>query len=103
MGDSPHLQRSPRHPDSGLAAVDATPVPGGVVTEPQHGEIGLEEFARLVGCVPESIPGDCRAVLESADLVLMNNRLTDVARAVRLSRAVMRTIKQNLFWAFFYN
>ncbi|MFA6109081.1 MAG: heavy metal translocating P-type ATPase [Candidatus Latescibacterota bacterium] len=41
--------------------------------------------------------------LESADLVLMRNRLTDVARAIRLSRAVMRTIRQNLFWAFFYN
>ena len=38
-----------------------------------------------------------------ADLVLMNNRLADVARALRLSRAMMRTIKQNLFWAFFYN
>jgi Cu+-exporting ATPase len=41
--------------------------------------------------------------LESADLVLMRNRLTDVARAIRLSRAVMRVIRQNLFWAFFYN
>ena len=41
--------------------------------------------------------------MESADLVLMNSRLSDVARALRLSRAMMRTIKQNLFWAFFYN
>ena len=40
---------------------------------------------------------------ESADIVLMHSRLTDVARAVDLSRAVMRTIRQNLFWAFFYN
>ena len=40
---------------------------------------------------------------ESADVVLMHSRLTDVARAVELSRAVMRTIRQNLFWAFFYN
>ena len=40
---------------------------------------------------------------ESADMVLMHSRLTDVARAVELSRAVMRTIRQNLFWAFFYN
>jgi Cu+-exporting ATPase len=41
--------------------------------------------------------------MESADLVLMNNRLSDVTRALRLSRATLRTIKQNLFWAFFYN
>jgi Cu+-exporting ATPase len=40
---------------------------------------------------------------ESADVVLMHNRLADVARAIELSRAVMRTIRQNLFWAFFYN
>ena len=40
---------------------------------------------------------------ESADMVLMQSRLTDVARAIELSRAVMRTIRQNLFWAFFYN
>jgi Cu+-exporting ATPase len=40
---------------------------------------------------------------ESADIVLMRSRLTDVARAIELSRAVMRTIRQNLFWAFFYN
>ena len=40
---------------------------------------------------------------ESADVLLMHSRLTDVARAVELSRAVMRTIRQNLFWAFFYN
>jgi Cu+-exporting ATPase len=41
--------------------------------------------------------------LESADIVLQNNRLADVCRAIELSRAVLRTIKQNLFWAFFYN
>lgn len=40
---------------------------------------------------------------ESADMVLMHSRLTDVARAIELSRAVMRTVRQNLFWAFFYN
>lgn len=41
--------------------------------------------------------------MESADVVLMKSDLLDVANAIRLSRAVLRTIKQNLFWAFFYN
>ncbi|HBB42775.1 MAG TPA: Cu2+-exporting ATPase [Treponema sp.] len=41
--------------------------------------------------------------IDSADTVLMNSRLSDVSAAVRLSRATLRNIKQNLFWAFFYN
>ena len=41
--------------------------------------------------------------IESADIVLMNSSLTDVCRAYELSRATIRNIKQNLFWAFFYN
>lgn len=41
--------------------------------------------------------------VESADIVLMKDKIEDVWTAVRLSRAVMRNIKQNLFWAFFYN
>ncbi len=41
--------------------------------------------------------------MESADVVLMKSDLSDAATAVTLSRAVIRNIKQNLFWAFFYN
>ena len=41
--------------------------------------------------------------LESADIVLMKSDLRDVVTAIRLSKAVLRNIKQNLFWAFFYN
>ncbi len=41
--------------------------------------------------------------MESADIVLMNHSLMGVTRAIELSRATMRNIKQNLFWAFFYN
>lgn len=41
--------------------------------------------------------------IESADIVLMKNRLSDAVNALKLSRKVMTNIKQNLFWAFFYN
>ena len=41
--------------------------------------------------------------IDSADIVLMNSKLTDVSAAVRLSRAVLKNIHENLFWAFFYN
>lgn len=41
--------------------------------------------------------------IESADIVLMHSGLTDVSAAIRLSRSVIRNIKENLFWAFFYN
>ncbi len=41
--------------------------------------------------------------IESADIVLVKSDLMDAVTAIRLSRAVMRNIKENLFWAFFYN
>jgi len=41
--------------------------------------------------------------VESADVVLMNNSLMRVAQAFELSKATIRNIKENLFWAFFYN
>lgn len=41
--------------------------------------------------------------IESADIVLMRSDLLDVPKAISLSKAVMSNIKQNLFWAFFYN
>lgn len=41
--------------------------------------------------------------IDAADVVLMNSRLSDVPAAIRLSRAALRNIHENLFWAFFYN
>ena len=41
--------------------------------------------------------------IESADVIVTGSRLSDVVNALHLSKATMRNIKQNLFWAFFYN
>jgi Cu+-exporting ATPase len=41
--------------------------------------------------------------IETGDVILASGNLTGVSKAIRLSRATMRTVKQNLFWAFFYN
>lgn len=53
-----------------------------------------------VGC---AIGGGSDIAIESADIVLMKSDLLDVAKAVNLSRMTIRNIRQNLFWAFFYN
>lgn len=41
--------------------------------------------------------------IDAADIVVMKSRLSDVAAAIRLSRATLNNIRENLFWAFFYN
>lgn len=41
--------------------------------------------------------------IDSADIVLMNSKLSDVSASIRLSRATLKNIYENLFWAFFYN
>ena len=41
--------------------------------------------------------------IDAADVVLMNSKLPDVAAAIRLSKATLRNIRENLFWAFIYN
>lgn len=53
-----------------------------------------------VGC---AIGSGSDIALDAGDIVLMKSDLQDVYRAIRLSKATIRNIKQNLFWAFFYN
>ena len=53
-----------------------------------------------VGC---AIDSGSDIAIDSADIVLMKSDLMDVHRAIRLSRMTIRNIRQNLFWAFFYN
>lgn len=98
---------------AGLSEVIAGVIPGGkeraINDLKENGKVmmvgdGINDAPALTAAdVGVAVGVGADIAVDAADVVLMNNNLTDVPAAIRLGRAVLRNIHENLFWAFFYN
>ena len=99
--------------EAGVGRVIADVLPSGkeqVIREcRQNGTVmmvgdGINDAPALTAAdVGVAIGAGTDIAMDAADVVLMHSRLSDVVTAIRLSRAVLRNIRENLFWAFLYN
>lgn len=88
-------------PEQKAAVIERLQADGGRVLMVGDGINDAPALARAdVSC---AIGKGSDIAVEAADIILMKSDLRDVVAAIRLSRRTMRIIKQNLFWAFFYN
>ena len=96
-------------PDSVIAGVLPDGKAQAVRTLMQSGKVlmvgdGINDAPALTAAdLGMAIGAGTDVAIDAADTVLVNSSLSDAAAAVRLGRAVLRNIRENLFWAFFYN